>query len=115
MYRSANEQKLWWKVPYVNDGKGNLSATVITMQKDTNKTEDDNDDQPLTTGSVIKVYFVGENALFSPIDFDLTSRGYRISLLRKKILSGKYQSEPDQSEPLNFFKRPSKLSLPDTQ
>jgi hypothetical protein len=81
--RIANEHKLSWKVPYINNGTGNLSATVMTMQGE-------NDDQPLTTSSIVKVYFVGENALFSSIDFDLISRGYRISLLKKKILSGKF-------------------------
>ncbi len=83
MNRIANEHKLSWKVPYINNGTGNLSATVMTMQGE-------NDDQPLTTSSIVKVYFVGENALFSSIDFDLISRGYRISLLKKKILSGKF-------------------------
>lgn len=108
--RSENEHKLWWKIPYVHNGKGELSSTVLTTQTNTNETND-TDEQPLTTSSVLKVYFIGENGLFSSIDFDLLSRSYRISLSKKKILSGKYQSEPDQSEPLHFFKRPSKLAL----
>lgn len=103
MNRSANDHKLWWKVPYINNGSGNLTATVKTMQTDID--ENDDNESPLTTSSIIKVHFIGENALFSSIDFDLTSRGYRISLLKKKILSGKYQSEPDQSEPIQLFKR----------
>lgn len=83
------------------------------MQNNANETNG-TDEQPLTTSSILKVYFIGENALFSSIDFDLLSNFYRISLLKKKILSGKYQSEPDQSEPIHFFKRPSKLALPNT-
>ncbi len=82
------------------------------MEKNTS--ENDDDDEPWTTSSIVKAYFIGENALFSSIDFDLIGRNYRISLLRKKILSGKYQSEPDQSEPISFFKRPIKSPLPDT-
>jgi hypothetical protein len=101
-----------WKVPYVSNGTGNLSASVMIMEKNTS--ENDDDDEPWTTSSIVKAYFIGENALFSSIDFDLIGRNYRISLLRKKILSGKYQSEPDQSEPISFFKRPIKSPLPDT-
>jgi len=108
---TANEKKLSWKVPYINNGTGNLSATMMTMQEDTS--ENDDNDKPLTTSSIVQVQFVSENALFSSVDFDLSCRGYRISLLKKKILSGKYQSEPDQSEPINFFKRPPKLPLTD--
>ncbi|CAF0759132.1 unnamed protein product [Adineta steineri] len=104
---SINEQKLWWKVPYVNNGAGNLSATVVTVQAEIDENDNDQNEQPLTTSSIINAYFIGENALFSSIDFDLASRGYRVSLLKKKILSGKYQSEPDQSEPINLFKRPA--------
>jgi hypothetical protein len=88
IHRSANEHKLWWKVPYVNNGSGTLSATV---QVDTAENAGDQEqDQPLTTSSIVNAYFVSENALFSSIDFDLISRGYRISLLKKKILSGKF-------------------------
>jgi hypothetical protein len=109
MIRSANEHKLWWKVPYINNGTGHLSAIMITMQTDIDENE-----QPLTTSSTVKAYFVGENALFSSIDFDLTGRNYRISLLKKKILSGKYQSEPDQNEPIQLFKRLTQTPLSDT-
>lgn len=109
-YRSSNEHKLWWKVPYTNNGTGTLTATVQTMQMDID--ENDDNENPLTTSSIVKVYFLAESALFSSIDFNLTSRGYRISLLKKKILSGKYQSEPDQSEPIQLFKRPSKSPAP---
>ncbi|CAF0761296.1 unnamed protein product [Rotaria sp. Silwood1] len=101
---SVKESKLWWKVPYVNNGTGNLSATMITTQKNT---VDNDQQQPLTTSSTVNAYFLGENALFSSIDFDLACNGYRISLLKKKILSGKYESEPDQTEPLHLFQRPS--------
>jgi len=78
------------------------------------QTDIDENDEPLTTSSIVKVYFVGENALFSSIDFDLPGRNYRISLLKKKILSGKYQFEPDQSEPIQLFKRPIKFPSFDT-
>jgi hypothetical protein len=115
MHRSETEHKLSWKVPYVNNGTGNLSASVITMQTSASENaDDDNNEEPWTTSSIVKAYFVGENALFSSIDFDLIGRSYRISLLKKKILSGKYQSEPDQSEPISFFKRPTKSPVPDT-
>ncbi|CAF0993574.1 unnamed protein product [Adineta ricciae] len=107
---SANEHKLWWKVPYVKNGAGNLCATVITMQAAPieNETDNEQSEQPLTTSSIINAYFIGENALFSAIDIDLTSRGYRVSLLKKKVLSGKYQAEPDQSEPIHLFQRPNR-------
>ncbi|CAF0832417.1 unnamed protein product [Rotaria sordida] len=104
---SVDECKLWWKVPYVNNGTGNLSATIITAHKNT--IDNDNDQQQqqaLTASSIVNAYFLGENALFSSIDFELACNGYRISLLKKKILSGKYQSEPDQTEPLHLFQHP---------
>jgi hypothetical protein len=88
MNRSANEHKLWWKVPYTNNGTGALSATVMTIQMDAD--QNDNNEEPLTTSSIVKAYFVAENALFSSIDFDLTCLGYRISLLKKKIFSGEF-------------------------
>jgi hypothetical protein len=78
------------------------------------QTDTDENDQPLTTSSIVKAFFIGENALFSSIDLDLNCRGYRISLLKKKILSGKYQSEPDQDEPIQLFKRPIKSPITDT-
>ena len=81
--RSTDERKLRWKIPYTHNGTGSLSATVMTVQNDSEQ-------QPLTTSSIINVYFVGENGLFSSIDFDLICEGYRISLLKKKILSGKF-------------------------
>ena len=84
-----NEHKLWWKVPYVNNGTGSLSATIVTVQADTVDNDSEQIEQPLTTSSIVNAYFIGENALFSSVDFDLTCRGYRISLLKKKILSGK--------------------------
>ncbi len=84
IHRSGNDHKLWWKVSYVHNGTGTLSATVQT-----DKTESDSD-QPLSTSSIVNAHFVGENALFSSVDFDLACRGYRISLLKKKILSGKF-------------------------
>jgi hypothetical protein len=84
LYRSENEHKLWWKVSYVNDGSGSLSATVQT------NTNDNEEQQPITTSSIINVYFLGENGLLSAVDFDLTCPGYRISLLKKKILCGMF-------------------------
>lgn len=84
--RSLNEHKLLWKVPYVNNGTGSLSATV---QTDKIGNDSDQHEQPLTTSSIVNAYFIGENALFSSVDLDLACRGYRISLLKKKILSGK--------------------------
>ncbi|CAM4740239.1 unnamed protein product [Rotaria magnacalcarata] len=106
---SANECKLWWKVPYINDGTGHLSATLTAVQTNTVDTDSDRQQQqqPLTTSSIVNAHFVGENSLFSSIDFDLTGHGYRVSLLKKKILSGKYQSEPDQSDPTHLFQRPT--------
>ncbi|CAF3423180.1 unnamed protein product [Rotaria socialis] len=106
---SPNECKLWWKVPYTNDGTGNLSATLTTVQTNTVDTDSDQpqQQQPLTTSSIVNAHFIGENSLFSSIDFDLTGHGYRVSLLKKKILSGKYQSEPDQSDPTHLFQRPT--------
>jgi hypothetical protein len=109
--RSETEHKLLWKVPYVNNGTGNLSASVRIMEMNTSENADE--EEPWTTSSIVKASFIGENALFSSIDFDLIGRSYRISLLKKKILSGKYQSEPDQSEPISFFKRPTKSSVTD--
>ncbi|CAF1572901.1 unnamed protein product, partial [Adineta ricciae] len=102
-----NEHKLSWKVPYIFDGSGTLSATLMTNQSASDGSDSDQQPKPLTTSSAVHVQFLAENALFSSIDFEFACRGYRVSLLKKKIASGKYQSEPDQSEPLQFFKRPS--------
>lgn len=112
--RSDNQHKLWWKIPYVNNGTGQLSASIQLAEIQKSETTDDSNDEPWTTSSIVEAQFVCENGLFSSIDFDLTSRGYRVSLLRKKIFSGKYQCEEDQSDPISFFKRPSKSLVSDT-
>lgn len=86
------ECKLWWRVPYVDNGTGNLCATLISMQANT--TDDDSDqqrEQPLTTSSIVNAYFLGENALFSSVDFELACYGYRVSLLKKKIQTGRFR------------------------
>ena len=90
---------MWWKVAYTKNGTGNLSATIVTAQTD--------QELLLTTYSTINVNFLGENGLFSSIDFDLLSADYRVSLMKKKILSGKYQFEPDRREPVHLFRRPT--------
>ncbi|CAM2701135.1 unnamed protein product [Rotaria socialis] len=104
---SSNEHKLLWKVPYIFDGSGTLAATIMTSQSTTDGSDSDQQQKPLSASSIVHVQFLAENALFSSINFEFACRGYRVSLLKKKICSGKYQSEPDQSEPLQFFKRPS--------
>ncbi|CAF1417816.1 unnamed protein product [Rotaria sordida] len=104
---SPAEHKLSWKVPYIFDGSGSLTATIMTTQSTTDSNENDQQPKPLTASSIVHVQFLAENALFSSINFEFACRGYRVSLLKKKICSGKYQSEPDQNEPLHFFKRPS--------
>lgn len=98
----------------MTNGTGQLSASVKLTDANKSETTDESNDEPWSTSSIVEAYFLGENALLSSIEFDLTSRGYRVSLLRKKIFSGKYQSEEDQSEPINFFKRPSKSPVSDT-
>ncbi|CAF0827499.1 unnamed protein product [Rotaria sp. Silwood1] len=104
---SLTEHKLSWKIPYIFDGSGTLTATITTVQSTTDNSDNDQQQKPLTASSIVHVQFLAENALFSSINFEFACRGYRVSLFKKKICSGKYQSEPDQSEPLNFFKRPS--------
>jgi hypothetical protein len=86
--RSLAEHKLSWKIPYIFDGSGTLSATITTAQS----TADDQDQQPkpLSTSSIVHIQFLAENALFSSIDFEFACRGYRVSLLKKKICSGKF-------------------------
>ncbi len=90
MNRSANEHKLSWKVPYIFDGSGTLSATVMTGQIALDGNENDQQQKPLITSSIVHVQFLAENALFSSINFEFTCRGYRVSLLKKKIASGKF-------------------------
>jgi len=103
---STTDRKLSWKVPYIFDGTGTLTAIIKPCQTST-------DDQQIstprtsTTSSIVHVQFFGENALFSSIDFEFACRGYRISLLKKKISSGKYQSEGEQNETIEMFRRPS--------
>ena len=64
---------------------GTLSATIATV-------ESANDQQvpSLTTWSTVNAYFLGEHGLFSPVDVDITSEGYRVSLMKKKILCGTF-------------------------
>lgn len=83
--RSEKERKLWWKVSYVKDGSGSLSATIRTDQAD-----GDQQEQPLTTSSTVNAYFIAENGLFSSLDLELATPDYRVSLLKKKIISGTY-------------------------
>ncbi|CAF0781256.1 unnamed protein product [Didymodactylos carnosus] len=100
---SLAEHKILWKVPYTFDGSGTLVATLSTLSIDHNNQEKENNvnknehELPVTTSSPIHVQFLGENALFSSIDFEFACRGYRVSLLKKKICSGKYQSESRDS------------------
>ena len=95
---------------------GTLSATIGTVE-----TADDHEVPSLTIWSTVNAYFLGEHGLFSPVDVDITSEGYRVSLMKKKILcgtfaqadrwhhhfslAGKYESEPDESEPSHLFQR----------
>lgn len=79
--RSNNEHKLWWKVAYTKNGTGHLTATVNTEHND--------HDELLTAFSTVNVNFLGENGLFSSVEFELNAADYRVSLLKKKILSGK--------------------------
>ena len=91
LFRNVNEHKLSWKVPYIFDGTGTLSATMKVTQTMNDGIEGEQQQQqakPLTTSSIVHVQFLGENALFSSIDFEFACRGYRISLLKKKISSG---------------------------
>lgn len=46
-------------------------------------------EKPLSTSSIVHIQFFAENALFSSIDFEFACRGYRVSLLKKKISSGR--------------------------
>lgn len=80
-FRTQDERKLWWKVPFVPKESGNLTATIILEQTET-----------IDAPRSVNVYFLGENGLFSSLDFDLISNDYRISLLKKKIVSGKIVS-----------------------
>jgi hypothetical protein len=88
-------------VPYTFDGSGTLTGTVAIHV-------DDNDhEQTRKTSSNVHVQFLGENALFSSIEFEFACRGYRISLLKKKICTGKYQAEQDQHESIEPVSHPS--------
>jgi len=60
----------------------------MTVQTTTNGS--DNDQKPLSTSSIVQIQFLAENALFSSIDFEFACRGYRVSLLKKKISSGRF-------------------------
>ncbi|CAF2779910.1 unnamed protein product [Rotaria sp. Silwood2] len=86
---SSTEHKLSWKVPYIFDGSGTLTASIMTAQSTTDNDDNDQQQRPLTASSVVHVQFLAENALFSSINFEFACRGYRVSLLKKKICSGK--------------------------
>lgn len=45
--------------------------------------------------STVAVQFVSEGASMSGLDFELVGPGYRVSLLKKRVCSGKYLSETD--------------------
>lgn len=87
--RSLTEHKLSWKIPYIFDGSGTLSATVTINPSTSNGNENEHGPRPLSTSPIVHVQFLAENALFSGIDFEFACRGYRVSLLKKKICSGK--------------------------
>lgn len=117
--RSLTEHKLSWKIPYIFDGSGTLLATVMAAQTHA----DEQSQRPLSASPIVHIQFLAENALFSTIDFEFACRGYRVSLLKKKICSGKfsslelslesplvlgkYQSETEQTQPLQYLERPS--------
>ena len=83
------EHKLLWKVPYIFDGSGTLTAIVTTVQSTSDGSDNDQLQKPLTASSTVHVQFFAENGLFSSIDFEFACQGYRVSLLKKKIYSGK--------------------------
>lgn len=87
--RSSTEHKLSWKVPYIFDGSGTLSATVMINPSNSNGTENEHGTRPSSNSPVVHIQFLAENALFSGIEFEFAGRGYRLSLLKKKICSGK--------------------------
>ena len=39
--RSTNEHKLSWKIPYIFDGSGTLSATLMTVQSSSEQGDND--------------------------------------------------------------------------
>jgi len=62
----------------------------MTVQSTSNGNENDQQQKPLSTSSIVQIQFLAENALFSSIDFEFACRGYRVSLLKKKISSGRF-------------------------
>ena len=91
-FRSSTEHKLSWKIPYIFDGSGTLSATVTINPSTNNGNENEHGPRPLSSSPLVHIQFLAENALFSGIDFEFACRGYRVSLLKKKICSGKSPS-----------------------
>jgi hypothetical protein len=80
--RSNSEHKLWWKVPYERHATGTLSATVLV--------DCQANESALMTSSTVHVHFLADDGLFSSINCQLTCQDYRVSLLKKKILSGRF-------------------------
>jgi hypothetical protein len=62
----------------------------MTVQSTSNGNDNDQQQKPLSTSSIVQIQFLAENALFSSIDFEFACRGYRVSLLKKKICSGRF-------------------------
>jgi len=51
-----------------------------------------------STPSPVAVQFLCEGCNLSGVDFDLAGTGYRVSLVKKRFITGKYISEPDMPD-----------------
>ncbi|XP_074593137.1 F-BAR domain only protein 2 [Brevipalpus obovatus] len=86
---NAEKKEVTWTVDDVSlktedRGLGSLKAKF------------DVSDGPTTPG-VVNIHFDGSGATFSGMDFQLNCGGYRMSLMKKHLLTGRYFSEADSA------------------
>jgi len=81
-YRSAQSKKATWRLGDISGTsdatrRGNLQATFDLSSAEEQK-----------SANVVAVQFLCEGSTVSGVDFEITSAGYRVSLVKKRIVTG---------------------------
>jgi len=85
LIRSAQSKKATWRLCDISGTseatrRGTLQATFDLSSKPEQK----------LSASVVAVQFLCEGSTVSGVDFEITSAGYRVSLVKKRIVTGMY-------------------------
>lgn len=96
--RVAESNRAMWKFTELsphgeNHGVGSLRARLEVAQGPSNQ-------------GTIASHFNCEGTTLSGVDFDLIGSGYRLSLVKRRFVSGKYICDGDYADPKNRYAAP---------